>query len=364
MFLPCRLFLWLLFNRAHSLSTTVPPKGLLCRSTHRIGRSTFGRILEEGGRSTRRNPLLRAGAGAGDDVRRDDSIADDTYDWNAQWYPIIPLSYLGDKPVAVTVLGKDLVVWKDQLQREEGGMEESVSVFLDICPHRMAPLSTGSIVQTKASNEDANSNESSCKKTTSCSLKCRYHGWEFDKNGSCSHMPMLSDEQQTQKEVLTKKNGSSTDLFGPEVFHARALNGLVWAFLDSSVQDEDELPEIPQDSIPSETEIENSNWIFNRNPISFRSMAENTFDPAHAPFTHEGVSGFAGRAFSPDDALPMTKYELKRFDRGGFEVSHTPYQLSAAQRSVLCFVVFFLFSFVNTINIVRLENDFGCPFPF
>ena len=150
----------------------------------------------------------------------------------------------------------------------------------------------------------------------------------------------------------------------PEGFHARALNGLVWAFLDSSVQDEDELPEIPQDSIPSETEIENSNWIFNHNPISFRSMAENTFDPAHAPFTHEGVSGFAGRAFSPDDALPMTKYELKRFDRGGFEVSHTPYQLSAAQRSVLCFVVFFLFSFVNTINIVRLENDFGCPFPF
>lgn len=242
------------------------------------------------------------------------------FDWNAQWYPVIPLSYLSDKPVPVTIMGKPLVVWKDN--------EDNVSVFHDSCPHRMAPLSTGKIVQV----EEANENGDSSKPFPSCRLKCRFHGWEFEGNGACSRMPMLTEQEQ---EAMNKSSpNGAPKVFSPEVFHTRVTKGLIWAFLDTSIP-EDKLPEIPEENLPTDSESEGADWLFNRNPISFQSMTENSFDPAHAPFTHEGMTGFNGNKFSPNDVLPMSKYEVKSYGPSGFELHHTPYERSTAERLVL-----------------------------
>ena len=52
-----------------------------------------------------------------------------------QWYPILPIrDFKKDQPTAVTILGVRLVIWKPRLS-------ETYRVFLDQCPHRLAPLS-------------------------------------------------------------------------------------------------------------------------------------------------------------------------------------------------------------------------------
>ena len=252
------------------------------------------------------------------DTEDDSSSAESyTFDWNAQWYPIIPFSYLSDKPVSLTVMGKPLVIWKEQ-----GDKNMAVSVFHDSCPHRMAPLSIGTIVQAEDGGESSNT-------SPSCRLKCRFHGWEFESNGACSRMPMLTEQEQ--KAMNESSSSGSSRLFSPEVFHTRIEKGLVWAFLDSSIP-KDDLPDIPEDCLP--TMDVGPDWIFDIHPVSYQSMVENSFDPAHAPFTHEGAIGFGEVAFSPKDALPMSKYNIKNYDHNGFELSHTPYERSTAERLV------------------------------
>ena len=57
------------------------------------------------------------------------------------WYPISPLEDLKcDCPISFTLLGKPLVIWKNPTT-------STFQVFLDQCPHRLAPLSEGRIDQ-------------------------------------------------------------------------------------------------------------------------------------------------------------------------------------------------------------------------
>jgi phenylpropionate dioxygenase-like ring-hydroxylating dioxygenase large terminal subunit len=62
-----------------------------------------------------------------------------------------------DRPWGVTVLGRELVVWKDG--------EGQWRVFDDSCPHRKVALSEG-------------------RKEADGTLACAYHGWRFD--GVCA----------------------------------------------------------------------------------------------------------------------------------------------------------------------------------
>jgi phenylpropionate dioxygenase-like ring-hydroxylating dioxygenase large terminal subunit len=76
------------------------------------------------------------------------------------WYPVSPIADLDpQRPTAVTVLELRLVIWKPKLL-------ETFRVFLDQCPHRLAPLSEGRI-----DHETGN-------------LMCSYHGWQFDQQSS------------------------------------------------------------------------------------------------------------------------------------------------------------------------------------
>lgn len=53
----------------------------------------------------------------------------ETFTWTRTWYPVIPIDHLDPcRPYPVTLLGKDLVVWKD------GAGEWRC--FQDACPHR------------------------------------------------------------------------------------------------------------------------------------------------------------------------------------------------------------------------------------
>jgi phenylpropionate dioxygenase-like ring-hydroxylating dioxygenase large terminal subunit len=56
------------------------------------------------------------------------------FSWAKQWYPVSPLSYLDfSSPTPVTLLGKKLVIWRDEHQKW--------TVMDDFCAHKLAQLS-------------------------------------------------------------------------------------------------------------------------------------------------------------------------------------------------------------------------------
>ena len=79
------------------------------------------------------------------------------------------------KPTTATLLGIPLVIWKSTSSPD-------YQIFLDKCPHRLAPLSEGRI------NESGN-------------LMCSYHGWEFNSDGECTRIP-----QADSRDIISKQS--------------------------------------------------------------------------------------------------------------------------------------------------------------
>jgi nitrite reductase/ring-hydroxylating ferredoxin subunit len=73
------------------------------------------------------------------------------------WQPVFISSELDDLPVAIKILGEELVLFRDQSLQ--------LGLVHKHCPHRQASLEFGI-----------------CQKT---GISCCYHGWHFDVDGSC-----------------------------------------------------------------------------------------------------------------------------------------------------------------------------------
>lgn len=77
------------------------------------------------------------------------------------WYIACLGRQLGRRPLACTVLGQHLVLFRD--------LSGKPAALQDRCPHRNTPLSHGWVRQDH--------------------LTCPYHGWEFDRTGTCQAIP-------------------------------------------------------------------------------------------------------------------------------------------------------------------------------
>jgi len=175
-----------------------------------------------------------------------------------QWYPLIPIEDLEPhKPKPMTLLGKRLVIWKPT-------KSETYRVFLDQCPHRLAPLSEGRI-------EDKTGN-----------LMCSYHGWEFNENGICQRVP-----QAENPEIIAKNQ----DNFCVISFPVRQQQELLWVWPDektAAIAENTPLPLSPQ--IDAEKGFVWSNYIRDLE-YDWQTLVENVADPSHVPFAHHGVQG-------------------------------------------------------------------------
>lgn len=90
----------------------------------------------------------------------------------SHWYVACLGSELKSKPLARTVVGVPLVLFRDRAGR--------AAALVDRCPHRNVPLSLGRCVDGE--------------------LECRYHGWRFDRSGTCIDVPGL-DEASADRSV-------------------------------------------------------------------------------------------------------------------------------------------------------------------
>ncbi|MEH2367682.1 aromatic ring-hydroxylating dioxygenase subunit alpha [Nostoc sp.] len=214
------------------------------------------------------------------------------FSWTKQWYPIIPLSYLDVlNPTPVTLLGKKLVIWRDKNQKW--------IVMDDVCPHKLARLSMGSIT------EDGN-------------LMCRHHGWCFDGEGKCTKIPMLAG---SQAEV------TACDSFRSRVttYPTQVNQELLWVWPDDSSTAFEDCNSKQPATIPElELDISSISWQMTEVPVGYTVSVESTFDPSHAEFLHEGIG-----IFSPKTAVPMEYFESvgEISAQEGFTLKHQGYNL-------------------------------------
>jgi phenylpropionate dioxygenase-like ring-hydroxylating dioxygenase large terminal subunit len=63
----------------------------------------------------------------------------------------------------------------------------AVYAMRDICPHRAAPLSAGTLVERPGEGE---------------TIECPYHGWRFRPDGACAAIPSLVEDQAVETERI------------------------------------------------------------------------------------------------------------------------------------------------------------------
>lgn len=174
------------------------------------------------------------------------------------WYPLTPVEDLDpQRPTPVTLLGLPLVIWKP-------GFSETYRVFLDQCPHRLAPLSEGRVDE-KTGN-----------------LMCSYHGWQFDAQGTCTRIP-----QAENPEVIAKNREN----FCVSSLPCRQENDLLWVWPDATSAElaaSTELPLSPQ--IDASKGFVWSSFVRDLE-YDWQTLVENVADPSHVPFAHHGIQG-------------------------------------------------------------------------
>ena len=159
------------------------------------------------------------------------------------WYVACQSSELSSKPLARTVLGTPLVLFR--------GRDGKAAALLDRCPHRNVPLSLGRV-------------------TAGGRLECAYHGWQFEGDGRCSHVPgLLAAEARDRRAPAAA---------------VREQDGLVWVYpeLDSEPSSEPfALPAVGADYARVVREVETEG--------SLHATLENALDVPHTAFLHRGL---------------------------------------------------------------------------
>jgi phenylpropionate dioxygenase-like ring-hydroxylating dioxygenase large terminal subunit len=197
------------------------------------------------------------------------------------WHPIATTEEVSDRPRAFTLLGERLVAFRTA---------EGVAVFKDLCIHRGAALSGGTV----------------CDGT----IVCPYHGWRYDRSGACVHIPSLPPNAPI-----------------PEKAHAIAYEereafGLVWVCLAKPAMP---FPEWPDDVWNRDDYkvvfVKAYDWNASAGRVVENAMDFSHFNFVHAGYTeladgplikpHEVVGTERGFSYSYDDTHLMRSYVVE-----------------------------------------------------
>jgi phenylpropionate dioxygenase-like ring-hydroxylating dioxygenase large terminal subunit len=164
------------------------------------------------------------------------------------WYPLALSEELGAGPIARTLYGMPLVLFRDGAGQ--------AAVLIDRCAHRNAPLTAGRVVGGQ--------------------LECGYHGWRFEAGGRCMHVPSLCGEPPKRRVVAS--------------FATREQGGLVWAYATPNVVPTHE----PFAIAPAEPGYMIAIRVVEAN-ATLHATIENALDVPHTAFLHRGLFRGAGK---------------------------------------------------------------------
>lgn len=177
------------------------------------------------------------------------------------WQPVAMSSELKDLPVAVRILGEDLVLFRDKSGR--------VGLLDRHCCHRGTSLEFGVIEER--------------------GIRCCYHSWQFDIDGRILDTP---GEPARSKIKETTFQGA---------YPAREFAGLVFAYMGPP-EERPEFPYYDAFDLPDNRMVPYSLTY----PCNWLQIFENVMDPAHGVFLHTRISF---EQFSPAwGELPVTEF--------------------------------------------------------
>lgn len=159
------------------------------------------------------------------------------------WYAVEFSAAVASAPCSVKLMGEDYVLYR--------GRDGQVVAMRDRCIHRGASLAGGWV-------------EDNC-------IRCPYHGWRYDADGTCVHIP--ADQAGTPIPKRAKI----------EAFPVEERYGMVWLFVG-------DLPADQRPSIPALPEYGDSAWRAITGEYTwdahYTRVVESGLDTAHAPFVH------------------------------------------------------------------------------
>jgi len=165
------------------------------------------------------------------------------------WYPaLLSKAVRPGRMQAQTLLELPLVICRDSQGR--------LAALRDLCPHRAMPLSFG--------------------RFDGARLECPYHGWQFDMDGRCRHIPTLVDDGDLQTEKI-----------GVRTYPACDQDGYVWVYIPDMQGLPAVLPDIPK--LPVLSEQYQLLHISTMLTCSIDNGIVGLLDPAHGPFVHQSV---------------------------------------------------------------------------
>ncbi len=206
------------------------------------------------------------------------------------WQPAALVDELNDgRPIKpVRLFGEDLVIYKDDQGR--------YGLLGRACPHRGTDLAYGRL-------EDGG-------------LRCAFHGWLFDVNGTCLQTPAEPEDSNLCRNIRHK------------AYPVVERNGILFAYMG---------PGTPPEFLHFDCFVAPSSHTF-----AFKGMIDCNWlqslevgvDPVHTSFLHrffhdEDPKQGYGKVFrdtSIDSEMPMTKI-MREFPRPRIEVERTEYGL-------------------------------------
>ena len=163
------------------------------------------------------------------------------------WHPVALSSDISDLPVALRVLGEDLVLFRDG--------EGRVGLVHRGCPHRRASLEYGTC--------------------HARGIRCCYHGWHFDIDGTLLEAPGQPPEAQDRLKRRVRLGA----------YPAFEYRGLVFAYLGPP----EEMPEFP---VYDTFELPDMEMVPYRAPFrcNWLQVLDAALDPIHTSFLHSSIS--------------------------------------------------------------------------
>src|SRR5215211_1508050 len=162
------------------------------------------------------------------------------------WLPaLLPseLPHPDSDPIRFRILGEDLIAFRDT--------NGKVGFFAHNCPHRGASLYFGR-------NEESG-------------LRCVYHGWKFDVDGTCVDMPNEPAESDFKHKVKAR------------AYPAAEYAGLIWIYMGPP----DKKPPLPLYqwcARPDADQTTGSKWLQESN---YAQALEGNVDSSHVGFLHK-----------------------------------------------------------------------------
>lgn len=173
--------------------------------------------------------------------------------WRRAWHPVAHAEDVAaDGPAQVLIAGQAWVIAR---------LDGRLAAFEDECPHRLAPLSAGSV--TRGPDDTAR-------------LTCAYHGWRYDAAGRCDLIPALGRHGNVSKRARLRPAHGVAEAYG-----------LIWL-----------APEEPLAPLPSFPEWDEAGMTRARSrTVRTRAgagqLVDNFLDAAHFPFVHAASFGVA-----------------------------------------------------------------------